>query len=129
MSSPFLRAQVSAYCVSALVGGAVFLRWWSMSVANKSRIWSLYGWFCGLTTFGSFVGIFTWIARMQQLVNNLEASELLSQTVQSRTYMGNDLYSSPPLVTAPFVYIYNRSCAGFFHCPRVGKRHLGYHTL
>ena len=79
-----------------------------MSAANKGRVWPLYGWFCGLMTFGSFVGIFTWIARMQQLVNNLEGSELLSQTIQSRTYMGNDLYGSPSLVTALLVCIYNR---------------------
>ena len=95
MPSPSFRAQVCAYCVSALVCGAVFLRWLRMSVANKSRVWPLYGWFCGLSTFGSFVGIFTWIARMQQLVNNLEGSELLAQAIQSDTYFGNDLYPSP----------------------------------
>jgi nitrate/nitrite transporter NarK len=68
-----------------------------MSTAKKGRVWSLYGWFCGLITFGSFVGIFTWIARMQQLVNNLEGSELLAQAIQSDTYFGNDLYRPSPL--------------------------------
>jgi hypothetical protein len=36
-----------------------------------------YGWLSALTTFGSCVGLISWNARMQQLVNLLIASDLI----------------------------------------------------
>ena len=36
-----------------------------------------YGWLCALTAFGSCVGLLSWIAKMQQLVNLLTASNLI----------------------------------------------------
>jgi hypothetical protein len=40
-----------------------------MDEEGRRRVWSLYGWFCGLMVCGSCFGAVTWAARMMNLVN------------------------------------------------------------
>lgn len=53
----------------------MFYLWWRMNAANRNRVWPMYGLFCGLIAFGSCIGIATWTSKMQQLVENLLASD------------------------------------------------------
>jgi hypothetical protein len=58
-------AQIVAYCVSALLSGAMFLMWRRMDEDDRQRLWRLYGWFCGLMFCGSCFGAVTWGVWMQ----------------------------------------------------------------
>jgi hypothetical protein len=60
--------QIAAFCVSAVVGGTMFLQWWRMEEEDRPRVWLLYGWFSGLMCLGSVFGVVTWAAWMQYLV-------------------------------------------------------------
>jgi len=62
------HAQVAAFCVSAVVSGTMFLRWWRMELEDRPRVWELYGWFSGLMCLGSVFGALTWGAWMVVLV-------------------------------------------------------------
>jgi uncharacterized membrane protein len=42
-----------------------------MEEEGRRRVWSLYGWFCGLMVCGSCFGAVTWAARMMQLANSI----------------------------------------------------------
>jgi hypothetical protein len=53
--------------------------WWRMDEEGRRRVWSLYGWFCGLMVCGSCFGAATWSARMMQLVNGFNANDALSR--------------------------------------------------
>jgi hypothetical protein len=57
----------------------MLFKWWQLGHEDRSRIWRLYGWFSGLATCGSCIGIVSWVAYMQFIVNNFTASELLRQ--------------------------------------------------
>jgi len=54
------HAQVAAFCVSAVVSGTMFLRWWRMELEDRPRVWELYGWFSGLMLCGSCFGAVAW---------------------------------------------------------------------
>ena len=53
--------------------------WWRMDEEGRRRVWSLYGWFCGLLVCGSCFGAVTWAARMMSLVNGFEGNYVSSQ--------------------------------------------------
>jgi hypothetical protein len=55
----------------------MLFKWWKLGHEDRSRIWRLYGWFSGLAACGSCIGIVSWVAYMQFIVNNFTASELL----------------------------------------------------
>jgi hypothetical protein len=50
-----------------------------MEEEGRRRVWSLYGWFCGLLVCGSCFGAVTWAARMMSLVNGFEGNYVSSQ--------------------------------------------------
>ena len=52
--------------------------WWRMDEEGRRRVWSLYGWFCGLMVCGSCFGAVTWAARMMQLENIFNANDAFS---------------------------------------------------
>ena len=60
-----MRAQIAAFCVSAVGGGTMFLRWWRMEEEDRARVWELYGCFSGLMCVGSVFGAVTWAFWMQ----------------------------------------------------------------
>ena len=53
--------------------------WWRMDEEGRRRVWSLYGWFCGLMVCGSCFGAVTWAARMMQLENGFNANDAISR--------------------------------------------------
>ena len=53
--------------------------WWRMDEEGRRRVWSLYGWFCGLMVCGSCFGAVTWAARMMQLENGFNAQDAFSR--------------------------------------------------
>ena len=55
----------------------MLFKWWQLGDEDRSRVWRLYGWFSGLTTCGSCIGIVSWVAYMQYTVNDFTASDLL----------------------------------------------------
>ncbi len=56
--------------MSAVAGGRMLYLWWRMDEDGRFlRVWSLYGWFCGLMVCGSCFGAVTWTARMMNLGN------------------------------------------------------------
>ena len=58
--------------------------WRNMGEEGRRRVWPLYGWFCGLMLCGSCFGVFTWSARMINLVNQFNGvdAELRGDRVQ-----------------------------------------------
>ncbi len=60
--------QIAAFCVSAVGGGTMFLRWWRIEEEHRPRVWVLYGWFSGLMCVGSVFGAVTWAFWMHYLV-------------------------------------------------------------
>jgi hypothetical protein len=77
--SELFAEQISAYCVSGLVGGTMFYLWQRMEAEERGRVWRLYGWFSGLIACGSCVGVVAWTARMMILENFFKAQNLQSQ--------------------------------------------------
>ena len=53
--------------------------WWRMEEEGRRRVWSLYGWFCGLMVCGSCIGAVTWAARMMQFENGFNAQDAASR--------------------------------------------------
>ena len=53
--------------------------WWRMDEEGRRRVWSLYGWFCGLMVCGSCFGAVTWAARMMDRVNRFNANDAISR--------------------------------------------------
>ena len=53
--------------------------WWRMEEEGRRRVWSLYGWFCGLMVCGSCFGAVTWAARMMQLENAFNGRDAASR--------------------------------------------------
>ena len=53
--------------------------WRRMDEEGRRRVWSLYGWFCGLMVCGSCFGAVTWAARMMQLENDFNGQDALSR--------------------------------------------------
>ena len=49
--------------------------WWRMDEEGRRRVWSLYGWFCGLMVCGSCFGAVTWAARMMSLENQFNGND------------------------------------------------------
>jgi hypothetical protein len=76
--------QVIAYCVSAFASGTMFYRWKNMDTDGRQRVWRLYGWFSALMLCGSCIGLLTWLARMQDLVNNMNGNFLTSASGPER---------------------------------------------
>jgi hypothetical protein len=50
-----------------------------MDEEGRRRVWSLYGWFCGLMVCGSCFGAVTWAAKMMQLENGFNGSDAFSR--------------------------------------------------
>ena len=63
----------------AVAGGRMLYLWWRMDEEGRRRVWSLYGWFCGLMVCGSCFGAVTWAARMMQLENQINANDAFSR--------------------------------------------------
>ena len=59
--------QLVAYCVCASAQGVAFVRWMRSSEEQKQNNWSLFGWFSGLATLGSFAGALAYGFRLGQL--------------------------------------------------------------
>ena len=55
----------------------MLFKWWQLGDEDRQRVWRLYGWFSGLTTCGSCIGIVSRVAYMQFIINNFTASDLL----------------------------------------------------
>jgi hypothetical protein len=53
--------------------------WRRMGEEGRQRVWSLYGWFCGLMVCGSCFGAVTWAARMMNLVNFFKSNDAFSK--------------------------------------------------
>ena len=53
--------------------------WWRMDEEGRRRVWSLYGWFCGLMVCGSCFGAVTWAARMTSAENGFNANDAASR--------------------------------------------------
>ena len=53
--------------------------WWRMDEEGRRRVWSLYGWFCGLMVCGSCFGAVTWAARMMNLGNLFISGDAFSK--------------------------------------------------
>jgi hypothetical protein len=60
--------QVAAFCLSAVVSGALFWRWKRLDLGAKKIVWRFYGWFSGLMCCGSCCGAVAWAAWMQVIV-------------------------------------------------------------
>ena len=63
----------------AVAGGRMMYLWWRMDEEGRRRVWSLYGWFCGLMVCGSCFGAVTWAARMTSLVNGFKGNDAVSR--------------------------------------------------
>jgi hypothetical protein len=50
-----------------------------MDEEGRRRVWSLYGWFCGLMVCGSCFGAVTWAARMMQFEKGFNSQDVLSR--------------------------------------------------
>ena len=68
------NAQIAVFCVSAVCGGVMFLRWRRMRAEDRRLVWRFYGWYSGLMSVGSVFGTVTWAAWMQNLVANYSRS-------------------------------------------------------
>ncbi len=53
----------------------MFYLWRRVNSDERSRLWWLYGWFCGLMLCGSCIGTVTWAAWMQVIVNLLSGND------------------------------------------------------
>ena len=65
--------------MSAVAGGRMLYLWWRMEEEGRRRVWSLYGWFCGLMVCGSCFGAVTWAARMMNLGNLFISGDAFSK--------------------------------------------------
>jgi hypothetical protein len=65
--------------VCAVAGGRMLYLWWRMEEEGRRRVWSLYGWFCGLMVCGSCFGAVTWAARMMNLENFFDSNDAASR--------------------------------------------------
>ena len=63
----------------AVAGGRMLYLWWRMEEEGRRRVWSLYGWFCGLMVCGSCFGAVTWAARMMLDENGINAPDAFSR--------------------------------------------------
>jgi hypothetical protein len=68
--------QVAAFCLSAVVSGALFWRWKRLDLGAKKIVWRFYGWFSGLMCCGSCCGAVAWATWMQVIVNRLKSDDL-----------------------------------------------------
>jgi hypothetical protein len=62
----------------------MFRMWLRMDEEGRQRVWRLYGWFTGLMLCGSCVGVATWAARLESIVNFLRANDLITQRDAAR---------------------------------------------
>jgi hypothetical protein len=85
-------AQVAAFCVSAIGGGTMFVRWWRMAEEDRSRVWRLYGWLSGLMCIGSVFGAVSWSSWMQNLVANFNGSAPGLTRAQSASWNASGQY-------------------------------------
>ena len=69
-SHPF-RAQIAAFCISALSSSVFSLRWQRISAQDKTRLWPLYGYYTALMCAGSVFGAATWVSWMYSLEANI----------------------------------------------------------
>jgi hypothetical protein len=65
--------------VCAVAGGRMLYLWWRMDEEGRRRVWSLYGWFCGLMVCGSCFRVVTWAARMMQLLDSVLGNKAISR--------------------------------------------------
>jgi hypothetical protein len=68
--------QVAAFCLSAIVSGALFWRWKRLDLGAKKIVWRFYGWFSGLMCCGSCCGAVAWAAWMQVIVYRLKSDDM-----------------------------------------------------
>jgi hypothetical protein len=68
--------QVAAFCLSAVVSGALFWRWKRLDLGAKKIVWRFYGWFSGLMCCGSCCGAVAWAAWMQVIVYRLKSDDM-----------------------------------------------------
>ncbi len=50
-----------------------------MDEEHRQRLWRLYGWFSGLMMCGSTFGVVTWVARIHEMQNLLNANDANSR--------------------------------------------------
>ena len=77
-----MRAQIAAFCVSAVGGGTMFWRWWRMKEEDRRRVWVLYGWFSGLMCVGSVFGAVTWAFGCRPLLHSSLPTVLASRPLK-----------------------------------------------
>ena len=75
-----MRAQIAAFCVSAVGSGTMFWRWWRMEEEDRPRVWQLYGWFTAFSCLGCTFGAVAYGAR----VGNLAGLYMASNTSQTQ---------------------------------------------
>ena len=68
--------QVAAFCLSAVVSGALFWRWKRLDLGAKKIVWRFYGWFSGLMCCGSCCGAVAWAAWMQVIVYRFKSDAM-----------------------------------------------------
>jgi hypothetical protein len=67
MFSNLLFFQSTAFAVCAASSGCMFVKWWRLSVHDRSRVWKHYGWFSGLMCVGCCLGLVSYEAWAQWL--------------------------------------------------------------
>jgi hypothetical protein len=77
--------------------------WRRMDEEGRRRVWSLYGWFCGLMVCGSCFGVVTWAARMMQLVNRFNSDDANSR---GDIVQGASLFALTHSLFAVFLVMY-----------------------
>jgi hypothetical protein len=54
----------------------MFYLWWRLRQEDRRRVWPLYGWYSGMMTCGSCVGVIVWMRRMMYLVETSRANQI-----------------------------------------------------
>ena len=53
--------------MSAIASGTMFVRWRRLDEGIRRKVWTLYGWFTGLSFIGSCFGVAAWLSWMKYL--------------------------------------------------------------
>ncbi len=91
--------QVAAFCLSAVVSGALFWRWKRLDLGAKGNVWRFYGWFSGLMCCGSCCGAVAWAAWMQVIVYRFKSDDMgLIAETQNVTSVQKSQYQASALL-------------------------------